>query len=333
MRDAKDEGQSVAADRPSGITALPDRIERYGNAKAQGVRFASYLETFDAGSFNPFKLRVASKLQSCGSYLLFRHWIDYDEVRLHAAYFCKQHLVCPFCAIRRGSKMLEAYHERYAVLRQAQPELVPFLVTFTVKDGESLGERYLHLRSAWRALCKRRQGTRQATEWAKALGGVASFEVKRGRGSGLWHPHLHCVAMVDQAHPIDRVALAAEWLQLTGDSHILDVRPIDIDNPVGGFAEVFKYALKFSDMAPADTWAAFRLLRGSRLVEPFGCFRGVQADQGGLDAPLDGRYVEMLYRFVGTGYAFRGEVSQGVELGQVRARPAALGSGGAQPPG
>ena len=41
--------------------------------------------------------------------------------------------------------------------------------------------------------------------------------------------------------------LSREWHEITGDSFIVDVRPISQDDPVSGFIEVFKYAVKFSD--------------------------------------------------------------------------------------
>ena len=40
-----------------------------------------------------------------------------DKVKLHAAQFCKAHLLCPLCAIRRGAKALAAYLERWEAIR------------------------------------------------------------------------------------------------------------------------------------------------------------------------------------------------------------------------
>jgi hypothetical protein len=45
---------------------------------------------------------------------------------------------------------------------------------------------------------------------------------------------------------------------------------------VEGFLEVFKYAVKFSDQPPADTWHAYSVLKGKRLLGSAGCFRGVE---------------------------------------------------------
>jgi hypothetical protein len=135
---------------------------------------------------------------------------------------------------------------------------------------------------------------------------VWSYEVKRGRGSGLWHPHLHMVAMARQAP--DESYLASEWHAITGDSFIVDVRPIDQDDPAGGFLEVFKYALKFSDMEVEDTYAAFRVLRGRRLVGSAGLFRGIEIPEQLLDEPLDDLpYVDYLYRYFAGGYSLKTE--------------------------
>jgi hypothetical protein len=42
---------------------------------------------------------------------------------------------------------------------------------------------------------------------------------------------------------------------------VVDVRPITGDP--AGFLEVFKYAVKFSDQPPADTWHAYSVLKGN----------------------------------------------------------------------
>lgn len=46
-----------------------------------------------------------------------------DTVRLHAAQFCKIHMLCPMCAIRRGAKALAAYLQRFEAIKLQRPEL------------------------------------------------------------------------------------------------------------------------------------------------------------------------------------------------------------------
>jgi hypothetical protein len=247
---------------------------------------------------------LARRVQSCGDYLVFRHYWSVDKVRLHGASLCCKHLLCPLCAIRRGSKALKAYLDRWEVIQAEKPSLRPFLVTLTVKDGDDLAERFQHLHKAQRELWKRKQRGVVATALDGVAGAVWSYEVKRGTGSGSWHPHLHMIALAENQP--DQVQLSAEWHNITGDSFIVDVRPITGD-PVEGFMEVFKYAVKFSDQPAADTVHAFETLRGKRLLASSGAFRGVVVpedlmdDQEGLD---DLPYVTLFYRYLsGAGYS------------------------------
>jgi hypothetical protein len=84
----------------------------------------------------------------------------------------------------------------------------------------------------------------------------------------------------------------------------VDVRPI-VGDPAEGFMEVFKYAVKFSDQPPADTWHAFQTSEGetaSWLCWLFPWRRGAgRAQRRALD---DLPYVvELFYRFLhGKGY-------------------------------
>lgn len=278
------------------------RVSRYGAAKERAQEQAEYIAGLSERRYRP----IVQRLDRCADFLLFRHYYTVDDLRLRAARFCQLPLLCPFCAGRRGSKALGAYLARWEVVRAEKSALRPFLVTLTVRDGADLEERMAHLRGAHQRLWKRRADRRGYADsvMAGVAGGVWSYEVKRGRGSGLWHPHVHAVWLA-QERP-DAFRLSAEWADLTGDSRIVDVRPIEGD-PVDGFCEVFKYALKFSDMAPRDTLFAFERLRGLRLLDAAGAFRGVQVPDSMADELLDGLpYVDRFFRFVhGHGYQER----------------------------
>ena len=262
-----------ADQRAGGIAALPTRVGRYGEAHRRALAMADYALSLGEKA-------MASKLTLCGDFLLFRHFFTVDDVRLHAANFCRKHLLCPLCAIRRASKYMQAYMQRLELVLAQHPGLKAFLVTVTVKDGEDLQERFQHLRAAMRRMTQARRDhlsnpiKNRHVEAAKALGGVHSIEAKRGKGSGLWHPHAHAVWLCYEAP--DAAKLSQEWHAWTGDSYIVDVRPIREEGGIAhGFAEVFKYALKFADLPLADNWQAYRDLSNRRLVDSFGLLRGV----------------------------------------------------------
>ena len=287
--------EELALDGVSGgIEELPRRVNRYGKAKKKALDVAEYMARETGHQ------AMARKVSECGEYLAFRHYFTINEVRLHGAMLCRKHLLCPLCAIRRGAKALKAYLDRWEVIRAEKPALRPFLVTLTVKDGPDLEERFKHLHKAQHELWKRKQRKR-----GSALDGVAgavwSYEVKRGSGSGEWHPHLHMIALAEVAPDVDE--LAREWKSITGDSHVVDVRPISQEDPASGFIEVFKYAVKFSDQDEADTVHAWEVLRGKRLLASAGSFRGVVVPDE-LDEALELPYVTLFYRYLhgGDGY-------------------------------
>ena len=286
----KSPGQ-LQLDRASGgIETLPSRAQRYGQAKSLALDVAKYIRENVPAAHD-----VASRVESCGNYLVFRHYYTVDQVRLHGAQLCMKSLLCPLCAIRRGSKALKAYLDRWEVIQAEKPALRPFLVTLTVKDGPDLAERFAHLHRSQRELWMRKHRGRGSV-LDGVQGAVWSYEVKRGSGSGQWHPHLHMIALAEVEPSAER--LKEEWRNITGDSFMCDVRPI-VGDPVAGFMEVFKYAVKFSDQPPADTWHAFQVLTGKRLLASAGCFLGVVVPESLLDEPLDDLpFVELFYRYM-----------------------------------
>ena len=243
--------------------------------------------------------KLAWNLQRCGHFLMFRDYFTVGKVRLHAAKFCNKHLLCPLCAIRRGAKMVKAYMDRLAVIKQNRPELKAFLVTLTVKDAPDLGLQFQHLFRSVQKLHKTRSGKRQYSEACKADGAVWSYEIKRGKNSGQWHAHMHAVWLCEEAP--DAHALSKQWHAITGDSYIVDVTPFhDQDDLITGFLEVFKYALKFSDMPLEDNWEAFHTLAGRRLIASFGSFRGVDVPEDLTDEKLEELpYIELLFKYAG----------------------------------
>ena len=225
---------------------------------------------------------------------------------LHGMKTCRQQLLCPFCALRRAAKHVRAYWDKVATVKAENPELQLYFVTLTVKDGESLQERFNHLVKAERRYKQLRRDAskgRKFVEYAKAQGGVCSVEFKRGQNSGLWHPHMHMIWLCSEAP--DAHQLSREWEALTGDSFIVDVRPMY--GEIDGFLETFKYALKFSDLELSDNLHAYKTLKGKRLINSFGVLRGVEVPEELTDDDLedDLPYMLMLYTYrKGSGYNF-----------------------------
>ena len=266
-----------------GFENLNQRLQRYAGAKSRALDMADYIKTEEVSNNETRKL--TKKLDDCASYLVFKHYYTENKVILHGMNACGKQLLCPFCAIRRAAKYVKAYQEKVSVVKAENPELQLYFVTLTVKDGENLQERFSHLVKAERSYKRQRRNAlagQRFVEYAKAQGGVCSVEFKRGKNSGLWHPHMHMIWLCSEAP--DAHKLSKEWEALTGDSFIVDVRPMY--GEIDGFLETFKYALKFSDLELSDNWQAYKILKGKRLISSFGVLRGVQVPEELTDDDL-----------------------------------------------
>lgn len=283
---------SLATEASKGATHksnFKDRLTRYGKAKNIALANAQYIR-----QEQPNHLSVGHAVHECGSYLVFKNYFTVGEIRLSKAKFCKKHLLCPLCAIRRGVKVLSRYLDRYESIVAQEPNLKPYMVTLTVKDGKDLQERFKHLQSSLQKWHKRRHRKNAPCEAAKAHGAAWSFEIKRGHRSNLWHPHVHCIWLCDT--PPDQSAISEQWHAITGDSFIVDVREITPDDPAKGFMEVFKYAVKFSEQDPEDTFDTYLTLAGKRLIGSFGSFYGIPEPDELADDPLEGLpFFEMFF--------------------------------------
>ena len=262
----------------------------------------------------------ANDLRGCGSQLLFKHYYTQDSYRLAHMRSCRRHMLCRFCSSIRATKQAMSYHAKMLQVLKDNPKLKPVFITLTVKNGDDLGERFNHLMSNFKAMqMARRKWLVRGTghnELCKAHGIVYAVEItNKGRG---WHPHIHMVALVDDW--IDGKKLSQQWEAITGDSKIVDVRRLKPskgtknkgtkNDYMEAFIEVFKYALKFSEMSHFDIWLAHETLspdgRLKRLQGSIGLFRGVKVPEKMTDEQLsdDLPFMLVLYRFIrGAGYS------------------------------
>jgi hypothetical protein len=151
-------------------------------------------------------------------------------------------------------------------------DAIPLLITLTVRNVPgTLTERLNHLLASFRRL-------RQSVAWKECIkAGAAFVEVKLGAGSGLWHPHLHIVA-IGKYLPHEK--LSAAWLKATGDSHRVKIERARSPADAGNYA--CKYATKgWTAEVTRDHDALVECtlsLRGRRLCTTFGSWHGTDVD-------------------------------------------------------
>lgn len=119
------------------------------------------------------------------------------------------------------------------------------------------------------------QTLRRRKFWKQHVdGGVAFLECKWQQTQGHWHPHFHILI---QGRYLPFRKLRAIWLEITGDSFIIDIRPVRDARMATNY--VTKYASKpFSNTfvnRPERLDEAIVALKDRRLVLTFGSWRGV----------------------------------------------------------
>ena len=293
-----------------------ERIAKYSTLKKRSMEMKDFLKGVsqeipshqaDGGrninSERDEASRMSSELSGCANYLVFHNYYTIEEIRLSKTITCKKHLLCPFCAARRASKQVEKNGDRIKKVLEENKNLIPVMITLTVKNGDDLEERFNHIKKSFQKFQQKRKDAirgKTETEFSKVQGSMFSYEVTN-KGNG-WHPHIHMIALLDDY--IDQGKLSKEWKAITKDSKIVDIRKItsktgDTLDISSGLLEVFKYALKFSDLDLELTWEAYRTLKGKRLLGAFGNLWGSNLEPiSMLDDLLDDLpYLEMFYKY------------------------------------
>lgn len=290
-----------------GSVALVPRLERFHACLLTSTKVADFLWHSYYRTKDEEIATKAKGLYNCARHLVFRHFYTVGEIKLTQLITCQNHLLCAFCALRRGVKLMRSYFLKWLEIRDDKSL---HLMTLTVKNGEDLEERTAHLRACFKKLIMKGKDARRGKSsscMGKVTGGVSAIEVTHeGRG---YHPHIHALVTMAVGDVITKDELEKEWLKISKDSFICDIRPVrsdDNESQLGGFAEVFKYALKFSTMTPAKVVEAAETFAGRRMVNSWGVFWGVKISEDDADEIddwlADQPYLEFIYRHTLDGY-------------------------------
>jgi hypothetical protein len=177
---------------------------------------------------------------------------------------------CEACATERrrliARNLLTKLQERYHLPNLRAPAANLRFLTLTLRHTDQpLREQMDRLFASWGKLRNRKEIKPRLT------GGIAFFEIKVSSRDNRWHPHLHILCEGDYlAHDV----LRRLWLEITGDSSIVDIRRIRTVIEAGSY--VAKYAAKGVDhsvwRSPDRLHEAMLAFRGRRTFNTFGTF-------------------------------------------------------------
>jgi len=141
-------------------------------------------------------------------------------------------------------------------------------MTLTLKSNDDAPE--VSVRRLYASFRKLRQRQKMKPLIA---GGIAFLELTYTPERRQFHPHLH---IVFQGNYVPHAQLRNEWLSVTGDSFIVDVR--QVSRPDHAIGYVAKYASKAIGPSiwqdPAAFLAVIRGLEGVRTLFTFGTWKG-----------------------------------------------------------
>ena len=147
------------------------------------------------------------------------------------------------------------------------------LITLTLKaDNQNLVSKLKKLSRCFILL-------RRTELWKRSVvAGCACEEVKLGKDSGQWHPHLHVIV---KGKYLPHKLLSDAWLRITGDSPVVHIAMIRGNEYVVKY--VTKYASKpYDGSVVRDRWKLVEMivaLRGHRMVATFGEWHGHRLSQ------------------------------------------------------
>jgi len=151
--------------------------------------------------------RICKKVHGCGSVVELRSKVDRNSGEvgapvIHAANFCGQHTICPFCAARVQDRRKARFRE--PIMNAAREYKHAYLVTATIPPVPTWREDLNLLLGSWKAFRKMgqkragRKSGRSCGEWSKVKAGLSKVELKRGQDSGLPHCHVHALFFSDE---------------------------------------------------------------------------------------------------------------------------------------
>ncbi len=173
------------------------------------------------------------------------------------SFYCKSRF-CSICAKLRAlawlSKLVPLLNDYMAKGYKV------FMVNYTIKDQADLEVGLTALLDAWRYMTNGEKSLRRKFRELNC-GGVRSVEVKIGKGSGIWHPHIHTLVLCKVAKG-ERVRQFEDYKELwecavrsafgcsktskkLGSVDIRGIKKGNRKSIMGAVVETFKYISKF----------------------------------------------------------------------------------------
>lgn len=185
---------------------------------------------------------------------------------------------CPLCSRARTNYI------RHEVDEWFQTANYPKFFTVTVKHSQlDLTSQINHIYESFQKLRKDKYLRDHCT------GGIWFFQICWNGQRGEWHPHIHAIITGDYM-PYKK--LRSLWLHYTGDSEVLDIRPVRDPKVVGQY--VARYAARpcqLSELPRKRAIEAIMALWGRRMAGSWGSAKSISFRPRKIPDPANWEYL------------------------------------------
>lgn len=237
--------------------------------------------------------RAYGLINDCSKRVYIDKCLDCGTRFFDKAEYCN-HKLCPICARLRALKqmayLIPAFH------RCLRDNKRICFMTLTIKDTDNLEEGLDILERAWQYMTSDDAFSRYHFK-KMFIGGIRSVEIKKGKNSKKWHPHMHLLVIKDTfSRDFDKLRglweIACQHVTgIKGKIGSVDIRGVKNRNGImsgtifdsvsimHAVVECVKYITKFDfrDYTPKDLLDLCNAIYSRRTVNAFGVLYGIRS--------------------------------------------------------
>ncbi|HMT26771.1 MAG TPA: protein rep, partial [Candidatus Absconditabacterales bacterium] len=272
-------------------------IEKFKKSQLLKERLIPYLETHYPNLLkNPIRKQ---RIRECCNMVAFRRYLETGDVQLVSSNFCKYDRICIACATKRAMRMIKKFSEGMAQNNLYEKKWYYIVLTISHKQGDKLSDLMDRLMLYKERLARAYRNSKRDNQpnksfFSKFDGMVTSIEIAH-KGKNGRHPHINILACSDKDILIEKGKywrgetnhdLLNERKAITdGTSYIHNIRHIEVKKDHfsrSGIGEVFKYAIKFSDLTMEQLAEVMSVQAKNqyRFFATYGIFRGWEVGKG-----------------------------------------------------
>jgi plasmid rolling circle replication initiator protein Rep len=219
-------------------------IDKYNRKKIRNQEVVQYTDKH----VTP---KTQKRMCECGDWIDFLANAEIDKLKVFSANFCKNRF-CPICTYRLAHKNAMKISVLMDYIETEHDKAFIF-VTLTAPNvkGEDLKDEITRYNKAFKKLCKRNEIKKINHGYIRKL--EVTYNAKRDD----YHPHFHCIFVVNKSYFVSRDYIRQEewldlWCDVMNDNTItqVDVRRVKrsgADERDSAVNEVAKYAAKDSN--------------------------------------------------------------------------------------